>query len=70
MLYLFTNSIYHCDIKPINAVLEEEISKNDENDTDAKFKLIDAGGSTTERGYSVAHTPIYFYCPRYYDELK
>ena len=68
MLFLFRNSIYHCDIKPINAVLEEEeITQNEGNETYVKFKLIDAGGSTTERGFNVAHTPLYFRCPRYYD---
>ena len=60
MLFLFSNSIYHCDIKPINAVLEEEISKNEENETYAKFKLIDAGSSTSERSLSVTQTPKYF----------
>ena len=46
VLYLFRYKIYHCDIKPVNAVFEEEISEDDDNVVYAKCKLIDAGSST------------------------
>ena len=49
--------------------MEEEISKND-NDSYARCKLIDAGGSTKSLSLTdIPHTPSYFNCPRYYSEL-